>query len=246
MKRLNTLFGALSLSVLLVSCASTTRPIEQYGSMREALGQQRSEGRVKLTEFSKKANYLGIGALAGLAGEVTILDHRTIISTVGQDGKPKPSKVDISQLQATMFVGAQVDDWIEIVASQPMNQKEFEAWLRKSAEGLGLNPKAPFMFKIAGDLQNVRLHIINGACPLHARIHKKSLPKGQLPYEGEFKTLPAEVVGVYASDAVGKLTHPDTEIHSHVVYSDGAGNGLTAHLEEFSIAKGTKLYLPQK
>lgn len=246
MKQLSTLFSAFSLSVLLISCASTNRPIEQYGSMREALGQQRSEGRVNLIELSNKANYLGIGALAGLAGEVTIVDRRTIISTVGQDGKPVPSKVDTSQLHATMFVGAQVDDWIEVVTSQPMNQQELEGWLRKSAEGLGLNPKTPFMFKIAGELQNVRLHVINGACPLHARMHKKSLSKGQLPYEGEYKTIKSEVVGVYASDAVGKLTHPDTAIHSHVVYSNGAGSDLSAHLEEFSIAKGTKLYLPKK
>jgi alpha-acetolactate decarboxylase len=245
MKQMNTLFIVFSVSALLVSCTSSNKSIELYGSMREALGQQRSEGRVKLVELSNKANYVGVGALAGLAGEITLIDRRTIVSTVGEDGKPKPSTADISQLQATLFVGAQVDNWIEVIASQSMNQQEFEAWVRKSADGLGLNPQTPFMFKLAGELQNVRSHVIKGACPLHARINKKSLPKEQLPYEGEFKTLKAEVVGVYASDAVGKLNHPDTAIHSHVVYSNGAGSEITAHLEEFSLAKGSKLYLPR-
>lgn len=60
------------------------------------------------------------------------------------------------------------------------------------------------------------------------------------------KALAAEVVGVYARDSVGKLTQPDTAIHSHIVYSGGAGNDLTAHLEDFAIAKGTRLYLPRK
>ena len=81
---------------------------------------------------------------------------------------------------------------------------------------------------------------------MHSRLHKKTLSKAKLPYEGTFKTLTARVVGVYASDSVGSLTHPDTSIHSHLIFSNDEGNELTAHLEQFSIAEGTKLFLPKK
>lgn len=53
----------------------------------------------------------GKGINEGLNGEVTILDGKPAVSTVDNNGKPGPSKADLSQLQATMFVGAQVNAW---------------------------------------------------------------------------------------------------------------------------------------
>jgi hypothetical protein len=66
------------------------------------------------------------------------------------------------------------------------------------------------VFTVEGDFSRVRLHVINGACPMHARLKKITLSKEQRPFEAELERVSGTLVGVYAKDAVGKLTHPAT------------------------------------
>lgn len=48
--------------------------IVQYGTMHEAIGQQRHQGRVQLTKLIETPHIFGVAALARLGGEVTIVD----------------------------------------------------------------------------------------------------------------------------------------------------------------------------
>ena len=63
--------------------------LSQYGEMRLVLGQGRDEGRVRLGDLTKTAHCYGVGALAWLAGEITVLDGRLMVSRVDQAGQPK-------------------------------------------------------------------------------------------------------------------------------------------------------------
>jgi alpha-acetolactate decarboxylase len=235
----------LCFATFLTSCASSKQSIEQYGTMHEAIGQNKSQGRVSLKKLVDKENYIGIGAIEHLNGEITIFDGEAIITEVEKSGKLKSMNGDVQTKKATMFVGAQVQEWIQVEAPKSMNKVEFEQWIAKEATLKGLKIDKAFMFKAKGKLTNARMHVMNGACPLHARMNKIVLPKNERPYEGKYKTIDAMVVGVYATDAVGKLTHPDTRIHPHIVYSDRKGVQRTGHLEDFGISSGTILYLPK-
>lgn len=105
----------------------------------------------------------------------------------------------------------------------------------------------PFVFCIEGEFQDVRLHIINGACPVHARMHNKKLPADRRPYEAEPKRIQGTLIGVYATNAVGRLTHPGTSTHPHLIFKDTeSGVDLTGHLEKVGIVKGAVLKLPQQ
>lgn len=68
-----------------------------------------------------------------------------------------------------------------------------------------------------GEFQYVRLHMINGARPVHARIHKQDLPKDRQPVEGAFSRIKGTVVGVYAKDVVGK--RPPASRHTCISFS---------------------------
>ena len=99
---------------------------------------------------------------------------------------------------------------------------------------------------IEGECTEVRLHVINGACPMRARMKKEEIPEGQKPFEFETETVEATVVGVFALDSVGKLTHPDTSQHAHLNYLDPASKQLvTGHLEKYGVKAGATLKLPK-
>jgi alpha-acetolactate decarboxylase len=226
----------LIFSVGLVSCASHSHKFEQYGTMHEAIGRQQHHARVNIEQLTQKKGFTGVGALEGLNGEVTILNGKAVITGVNAQGKPTPRPKD---LRATLLVGTQVKSWKVLEIPNEMSRKDFETWLA------GQTLTSPSMFKLQGKINNIRLHILNGACPVHARMNKLKLPAEKMPYEGNFKELSATLVGVYAKDAVGKLTHPDTSIHTHIVYKSKSGEDLTGHLEDFSLGQNTKVFLPR-
>jgi hypothetical protein len=81
---------------------------------------------------------------------------------------------------------------------------------------------------------------------MHARLRNIELPREQTPFEGRFKSIRGRMVGIYASDSVGKLTHPDTSTHVHLIFKDDAsGEEATGHVEAAGLAKGAVLKLPR-
>ena len=218
--------------------------IEKFGSMHETIGMQQHQGRVSLESLSKRPHFYGVGALEKLQGEITIVDSQPFVSMVTADGMPKSLSARASGLQATLLVGAEVSDWASFEIPEAMSSGKVEAWIQIHAERLGFEPSEPFPFLIDGEFVDCRLHIINGACPVHAKRQNKSIPTGSKPYEVELKSVQGKVVGVFARNAAGKLTHPGTSVHAHIVYQDNNGEFLTGHLEYFGAQSGARLQLP--
>ena len=55
------------------------------------------------------------------------------------------------------------------------------------------------------------------------------------------------MVGVYAADAVGKLTHTATSTHAHLVYVDHVtGEQFTGHLERVGVGPDATLRVPDR
>jgi len=218
----------------------------RYGEMHVAIGQQQHQGRVSLRELSQRQHFYAVGALAGLNGEVTILDSHVVITGVGEKGQSVPLQVTANS-QATLLVGAEVAACTKHPVDTDVSPTGFDKAIETAAVQAGLDVNQPFMFMIEGEFQNVRLHVIHGACPVHARIHNVELPADQRPCEREFDRIQGTVVGVYAKDAVGKLTHPATSTHAHLLYRDETtGEELTGHLERVGVVKNALLKLPQR
>jgi alpha-acetolactate decarboxylase len=102
------------------------------------------------------------------------------------------------------------------------------------------------VFTVEGDFSHLRLHVINGACPLHARLRKIELPEENQPVEVEKEQVRGTLVGVFAKDAVGNITHPATSTHMHLVFQDEqSGKTVTGHVERIGLLKGAVLRLPK-
>ncbi len=127
-----------------------------------------------------------------------------------------------------------------------MSPQDFDQFIADTASAAGIDTDKPFIFSLEGEFTDISLHVIHGACPIHARMQKIDLPKNKRPFESNLKKVSGTIVGVYAKDAVGNLTHPATSTHVHLIYKDEAtGNLLTGHIEKIAVSNGTVVMLPK-
>lgn len=217
----------------------------QYGKMHEVIGQQQHQGRVKFAELVKQPHFYGVGALESLGGEATIFDGKVTLTQVKPDGKLQTLKLS-PQTQAALLVGAYVTDWSKHSLTKAVSSDGLNTLIEHDAQQAGLNVKEPFLFVIEGDFQNVQLHVINGACPIRARMRKEVLPPDKKPYEADLPQVSGKLVGVFAKDSVGNITHPDTSVHLHLLFKDPKTGVLrTGHVEKVTVEPGATLLLPE-
>jgi len=220
--------------------------IVQFGKMREAVGQKQDEGRVRFSELLKRPHFYGVAALEGLHGEATIYDGKLTTTTVDSSGRLRTSESSGPDQQATLLVGAYVASWAEHTVAEDVGAEKFDKYIADTAAMGGMNINKPFMFAVEGEFSDVRWHVINGACPIHARINKIELPKEVKPFESEMPNVRGTLVGVFAKDSVGILTHPATSTHSHLLLRDPvSGKLVTGHVEQIELRKGARLRLPE-
>lgn len=220
--------------------------IGQFGKMHEAIGQQKHEGRVRFQDVVKRPHFFGVAALEGLYGEATILDGKVTITRVDANGRMQPVENGALESQATLLVGAYVPEWMEHAVTDDVVAEKFDAFIAETATKAGISIESPFLFTVQGEFHSVRQHVINGACPIHARLKKVELPREQRPFESEIDEVCGTVVGVFANDAVGNLTHPATSTHVPLLFKDPvSGKLVTGHLEQVGLRKGDVLSLPR-
>jgi len=237
--------ATLLLAALLASAAVAEAPaFLRYGTMHEAIGQGRSQGRVAIADVCAEPHIYALGALAGLAGEVTILDSQPVLTGVSPSGRPVPFPP--ADAQATMLAGRSVPAWDASVLHTSVPAADFDATITAALRNTRLDVAQPTVFLLEGEFTDVRLHTLNGACPVHARMKAVELPPESRPFELETATLRGTLLGIHAVDSVGKLTHPATTTHAHLVYRDPqTGDQVTAHVERAGVAAGAALKLPR-
>jgi hypothetical protein len=234
-----------------VAIAEDKQPAEgaivQFGKMHEAIGQQKSQGRVRFQDVVKRPHFFGVAALEGLRGEATIRDGNVTITRVDTNGRLQPVDAGALDKQATLLVGAYVPEWTEHTVADDVAAEMFDEFIAEIATKAGINIATPFVFTVEGEFRNVRLHVINGACPIHARLKRIEIPREQRPFESDMERVSGTLVGVYAKDAVGSLTHPATSTHGHLLFKDpDSGKMVTGHLEQVGLHKGAVLRLPNQ
>ncbi len=249
------LLPRMSLSLLICLWVSTTviwcnaeesrkwEGLTVYGVMHEAIGKGQHQRRVNLSEITGKPHFYGVGALEELLGEITILDSTAVMTAVTREGRPQA--IVNPAAKATLMVGQSVAQWREFTLKEEISWERFDQAIGTMATTQGVNISKPFVFVVEGEFQDVRLHVINGACPLHARMRKIEIQGEKRPFEFEASRLSGTLVGVHAVDAVGKLTHPGTTTHAHLIFLDETtGERVTGHLEQVGLIAGAVVRLP--
>jgi acetolactate decarboxylase len=225
-------------------CGSSTATVEQFGEMRQVLGGDAADAksRVALAKVLDTPHAYAVGALPQLQGEITIIDGQAWIAQPMGNGELQVDGPSAhSSAGAAMLTVAHVEQWDEINIETALGDEALEDFIAERARNAGVELERPFPFVIAGTATDLQTHVVNGACPMKpgARLAAEQQPwRHQLSATGM-----AKVVGFYAADSVGKLTHPGTSVHAHAVF-EANGQTVTAHVERMKFAPDAKLYLP--
>lgn len=224
---------------LVAGCAVRGPRVTQHGGMREVLREGRSQPRIALAEVLARPHAYAVGAMAGLDGEVTIVNGSALVARVREGeldvGPPRPGD------QATLLTLTSVERWRDVVLATASAEAEFDSAIESAAMAAGIHLGNPFPFVVEGDFAALDLHVINGECPMAGG----SDPAGSsAPYrlrlDGPTR---GTLIGFYASGREGEMTHHGMRTHAHAVL-EHAGRTITGHVESVSIGAGARVRVP--
>jgi len=241
--RLRPVHGLLTCLLLAGAAWASGLPFSfvHHGNFQRMMHTGDTGGQIVLSALSQQPGSWGLGATAGLKGEIVQVDGRLLVSP-GSDatGRVRAPQVDE---QAVFFAGARVQEWRDVAVPRNMDAAAFEAFVQEQAKGLGLAPDQPFVFRVEGRFPHLLWHVVTGekgpggshAAQGHAnqrsdmRLFRQPGASGQL-------------VGVYSGAALeGVVSHPGERFHLHFADS---GATVSGHVDRYSVAAGAVLKLP--
>ncbi len=233
----------LALVTPILGCRTTDQEtVRQFGEMRAVMREGDTKPRVALREAADWPGAVAVGALAGLAGEITIYEGQVWVAH--PDGNsltvtgPEPMPGD----QATLLTLASVESWIELPLglSDVTGGSELEARIQRAGAEQGIDTTKPFPFAIRDSGAFVDMHVINGYCPtatdpatMDAQPWRWTSP--------EPTSLTA--VGFFAPNAAGIMTHHGSSIHVHAIVEQHSGT-ITGHIDRLAVSPSAVIRLP--
>ena len=231
-----TLIGLTILT--LTSCSSkaqqTTTEVKIVGEMKNVMWKGQLYGNIKLDTIANKTNLYGLGPVEYLAGEILIIDGKSYKSTVISDTTMKVEET--YDIKAPFFGYSNISKWTEQTLPDSIQTiQQLEIYLDKVTK----NSPRPFMFKLAGTVEQATIHIVN--LPKGSKVSSPDeAHKGQINYE--LQNEQADIIGFFSTEHKAIFTHHDTYLHMHLMTNDRKKMG---HLDEVLFKKRTmKLYLP--
>jgi acetolactate decarboxylase len=211
--------------------------VRQHGGMREVLREEKTQPRVSLQDVVSQPGAIAVGALAGLGGEVTIVEGDVWVARSHGTGAhvsgPDPTAAD----QATLLTASHVPDWAEWPIDAAAGA-DLERQISLAASSAGLDTTKPFPFIIEGNLVELDAHVIAGSCPI-------ANPDGEAPWRFSLEEPErGQLVGFFAQGADGVMTHHGSSTHMHVVLPRADGT-VTAHADYAGVGDGAIIRLPR-
>lgn len=219
----------------LVEGQCLTGKVHITGEMRNVMWKGKLEGNIYLDTISNKSNFVGLGPLEYLGGEIIVIDGKSYKSIVMSDSRMEV--VETFNIKAPFFAHANISNWSEELLDVDIQAiQQLESFLDNKMSGLS----QPFMFKLAGFVKKATIHVVN--LPVGTKVSSPNdAHKGQVKYQMENQQ--AEIVGFFSKEHKGIFTHHDTYLHMHLMTKD---KQMMGHLDELSIEKGKmRLFLCQ-
>lgn len=212
--------------VLAIGCTAAPPDVRTWGTMREVLREGDDRGRVGVLEASGP-HTLAVGALAGLEGEVTVLEGVSMVA-LGSTGEFRLAHEDD---RAALLVAADVPAWRQVTLPRAaMDLATLEEAVAAALRQAGFDLDAPVPVRVRGFAREVACHVIAGACPI-------ARPEGPPPRRVERHDVRVELVGVHAEGRAGELTHHTNRSHLHVL-----GPAIMGHLDAITLSDAVLLF----
>lgn len=214
-----------------------------HGNFRHMMHTGETDGTVVLDTLTIPSSW-GVGATAGLRGEVVIRDGAVLVSR-GDDPDARLTPPEAGE-QAVILAFGTVEGWQSVAIPHDMAPDRLTHFIEMQAQSLGLDPQGGFPVRIAGSFPQLVWHVVTGEAPAHGG-HGTGHGGGHANSQSGMNLydeagVSGEIIGVYTGAALeGIASHPGERLHLHFVSADGTRSG---HIDEIMIPAGAVLLLP--
>lgn len=211
-----------------------TTTVRVAGAMKNVMWKGELGGVIQLDTLSTAGMY-GLGPLAGLRGEILLLDGQPYVSRVLTDTSMSVALDSLAQ--APFFVYASATDWTtHTLPDSVLTIASLAAWV----DSLSANAPRPFVFKLVGMIDSADIHIQN--LPVGSTVSSpKEAHVGQTNYGLGAQAV--EIIGFFSTEHHGVFTHHDSNVHLHLITQDRQQMG---HLDAVTLRPSAmELYLPK-
>lgn len=206
------------------------------GALRNIMLDGDLSAHINLDTLDKK-NLFGLGPVAGLKGEILVLDG--VVYSTSKNGKELLNQQDkISD--AAMLVYSNIQEWKIINTHISVNNySDLEKLVEKTAKENDLDTELPFAFKIETSVGKVDYHIIDWVKNAEHTMDNHK----QFAYTGSFSDKKITMLGFFSKHHQSIITHHTSFMHIHVLEETTRTVG---HLDDIFLKGTIKILLPLK
>ena len=236
----------VTLPCLLLSCGNSPHRddshwngvVEVHGALRAIFHEGETGATVTLDAVLPNPQLYAVGALADLAGEITVVGGEAYLSYPDGDAA-RTETTTRTTTGAALLVAAAVPAWRTVSTRHPIRFEEFDKEIAALATAAGMDLDTRFPFLIEGEVEDLQWHVIDGA----------RLAAGGTSHEdhrataanAELARASATLVGFYSRSDQGVFTHMGSNTHIHCVLGAPLASG---HVDHVVIPEGTTVRFP--
>ncbi len=222
--------------------------LEFGGSQKTIFTSGKAEAVVPLTAFSGNAGVYGVGAVAGLDGEITVFNGKTYVTKVRGNSFAMDNS---DQHSATFAVWTRQTQWTEQpVPAEVKGYLDLQNFVKARAVAAGIDVTQPFPFQLAGTPTEIKWHI-NVDLTEGKPITNELFAKSKASYVAKNEAM--DIVGFYSekhpgvfisayAPAIAPNSGAKNAMHIHMVSRDGKSAG---HIDNLVLGEGMVLRLPK-
>lgn len=209
--------------------------VKVWGALREMMHEGRTESRVAIAPLLATPHMYAVGAIAGMRGEITILDGTAWIAVGERDAGR--ATAGVADEGAALLVASYEADWSRVVIKEDVAFAQLDQQIEVLAKAAGVDVDKPFPFVVEGQFADVGWHVLKG--PPGAGSNHDHTGNAVV---GEAATIDGTLVGFFSKHHQGSFTHLNQNIHVHLV---NAASALAAHVDQISLRASDVLRLPR-
>lgn len=218
-----------------MNAQESSEMVHVTGAMSNVMKKGQLEGTINLDTIQDKVNLFGLGPKEYLKGELLIIDGKSFVSSIEEDGSIKMEET--FDVKAPFFVYANASNWREEALPEKVNTlSDLEQYIDAKTKA----EKRPLLFKLKGIFTRVDFHIQN--LPEGAVVKSsKDAHQGQGKFVRE--NVEGEIIGFFSTEHQTVFTHHDSFIHIHFINSEQTEMG---HVDDLLLdgKEEVILYLP--
>jgi acetolactate decarboxylase len=199
----------------------------------------KTDAAVSLGTMLPDPDLFALGALAGLAGEVTVLGGMAYLAYPQGADEARTEMTEASAAGAALLVAARVPAWQRVTMPEAARFEDLDEAIAGLAGSVGWSADARFPFLMEGEFEALRFHVIDGArLPAGAGGHGDHTAAS---VKMERTRATARVLGFYSRTDEGVFTHMGSRTHLHCVLEEPLVSG---HVDHIVVPAGTEVRFP--